>query len=147
MSAKTTVNPSPSNTKPRVSESFVSAKIIESSPSSSGTKPIMNESFERRGITCHHCGNKGHIRPNCYRLRRELQKKGQIQRTQKLFVPRSVVLDQRLHRPMGGREASSSSLAGSGCEIAISVVVMNLLQCRQDHPLVTSAPRKEKSRL
>nr|QHR88141.1 hypothetical protein Q903MT_gene2154 [Picea sitchensis] len=48
---------------------------------------------------------------------------------------------------MGVREASSSSLAGSGCEIAISVVVVNLLQCRQDHPLVTLTPRKEKSRL
>ena len=50
------------------------------------------------------------------------------------LIIRERVVDQRLHRLWG----EEKQVVPPGCEIAISVVVVNLLQCRQDHPLVTS---------
>ncbi|XP_058180238.1 uncharacterized protein LOC131298786 [Rhododendron vialii] len=101
VSAETIVNPfSSSNAKSSENETLVSAKPVANLPSSSISKPIVHEFLEKRVLTCHHCGNEGHIRPKCYRLRRELRKKGQTQRPQKRFVPRGVVLGQStLERP------------------------------------------------
>ena len=51
----------------------------------------------------------------------------------------SRVVDQRLHRLWG----EEKQVVPPGYEIAISVVVVNLLQCRQDHPLVTSTREEQ----
>nr|QHR88071.1 hypothetical protein Q903MT_gene2084 [Picea sitchensis] len=51
----------------------------------------------------------------------------------------SRVVDQRLHRLWG----EEKQVVPPGCEIAISVVVVNLPQCRQDHPLVTSTREEQ----
>ncbi|KAG5544371.1 hypothetical protein RHGRI_016950 [Rhododendron griersonianum] len=94
------IDPPSLKTKSSENKTLVSTKAVVNSPSSSNSKPIVNTFFKKRVLTCHHCGVEGHIRPNCYRLRRELQKKGQTQRSQKRFIPRSVVLGQpNVERP------------------------------------------------
>ncbi|XP_058202917.1 uncharacterized protein LOC131317378 [Rhododendron vialii] len=62
VSAKTIVNPfSFSNANSSENETLVSAKPVANLPSTSISKPIVNVLLEKRVLTCHHCGNEGHI--------------------------------------------------------------------------------------
>ena len=52
-----------------------------SSDTSSPDKPIRNPNH--KDLTCHYCGKKGHISPNCYKKHRDMQSKGKASTTER----------------------------------------------------------------
>ena len=65
-----------SNSKSMKKKGKIMASNANSDAASATTeKPVRNPNH--KDLTCHYCGKKGHISPNCYKKKHDLQKKGQ----------------------------------------------------------------------
>lgn len=49
------------------------AKKKEKKGASTSTKPFPPKNHAHKDLTCHYCGKKGHIAPNCYKKQRDSQ--------------------------------------------------------------------------